>query len=798
MKKLLVSVIFAALAIISINAQNPIIRDQFTADPTARVFNGRVFLYPSHDIPAPDDFARKDWFCMADYHVFSSSDLVNWVDHGVILSQENVPWGNPKAYSMWAPDCVEKDGKYYFYYPNAPKSGMGFNVGVAVANTPTGPFKPESESIQGVMGIDPCVLMDDDGQSYLFWSGMGLRVARLKDNMKELDGESVQLDTNLPEGFKEGPFAFKRNGKYYLTYPWVRDNVETLAYAMSDNPMGPYEYKGLIMAESPSECWTNHHSLVEYQGKWYLFYHHNDYSPSFDKNRSARVDEVVFNADGTIRQVVPTLRGVGIVPADSPVQIDRYSTIHGADIDFINPDNTFEGWFVSFNAKNDMVSFSNVNFGNYAPSTVTFRMRSDTTATVRMTVGAVSQNIQLPRADDWQCVTIEKRFRISGVSNISISLVEGCVDIDYVTFGGFNMGVMAEGIPASTNLKEHPYPCVDKDRRATFKISAPGASSVLVDICDKKYPMSKVEDGTWMVTTDPLVVGFHYYFLEVDGARFSDPESETFFGCGFQASGIEIPESPEEAAYYTFNPDVPHGQVRECQYWSKVHKNMRRCYVYTPASYEKGSRKYPVLYLQHGMAEDERGWHQQGHMANILDNAIASGQAKEMIVVMDYGDCGYGIGQKPGEDMISFGASFTDVLFEDIIPFIEKTFRTRTDREGRAMAGLSWGGHQTFEIALRNTDKFSHIGAFSGAIFMMPGQKVNEIYDGAFEDVAKFNRTVHTFFMGTGTEEDLGTKAMNSMFDAAGVKHVYYESEGTAHEWLTWRRCLNQFVKLIF
>lgn len=274
----------------ALQAQNPIIRDQFTADPTARVFEGKLYVYPSHDIPSPID-RLKEWFCMADYHVFSSENLTDWTDHGVILSQENVPWVAPESYSMWAPDCVYKNGKYYFYFPSTPKGeGMrGFNIGVAVADKPYGPFTPQANPIKGVMGIDPCVLVDKDGQAYIYWSGRGMSVAKLKENMLELATEPVQI-AGLPEGFKEGPFAFERNGKYYFTFPWVKDKTETLAYAMGDSPMGPFEFKGIIMDESPVGCWTNHHSLVEYKDQWYLFYHHNDYSPEFDKNRSIRAD----------------------------------------------------------------------------------------------------------------------------------------------------------------------------------------------------------------------------------------------------------------------------------------------------------------------------------------------------------------------------------------------------------------------------------------------------------------------------------------------------------------------------
>ncbi|HIW43897.1 MAG TPA: esterase, partial [Candidatus Prevotella stercoripullorum] len=216
---------------------------------------------------------------------------------------------------------------------------------------------------------------------------------------------------------------------------------------------------------------------------------------------------------------------------------------------------------------------------------------------------------------------------------------------------------LPEGVPALTNVPEMKYPCVDNSSRATFKLKAPEARDVQVDICGKKWPMTKGADGVWSVTTDPLVVGFHYYFLIVDGVAVNDPASETFFGCGKMASGIEIPETPKVAAYYTYDKSVAHGQVRECHYYSSVENKERRCFVYTPAGYDTNvSKRYPVLYLQHGMGEDERGWSQQGKMANILDNQIASGKCVPMIVVMDYGNCGYIHGTKPGETREEFGA----------------------------------------------------------------------------------------------------------------------------------------------
>ena len=198
------------------------------------------------------------------------------------------------------------------------------------------------------------------------------------------------------------------------------------------------------------------------------------------------------------------------------------------------------------------------------------------------------------------------------------------------------------------------------------------------------------------------------------------------------------------------------------------------------------------------MGEDERGWHEQGHMANILDGQIASGKCKPMIVVMDYGNCGYIHGAKRGEKRDEFGASFGDIMLKDIIPFVEKTFRVETDRDHRAMAGLSWGGHQTFQITLTHLDRFAHIGAFSGAILMAPGQDIKDVYGGVFADAEKFNSQVHTLFIGQGTEEGMGSDRMSRSLKEAGINHVYYASPGTHHEWLTWRRCLNEFLPLLF
>ena len=420
-------------ACVQMNAQNPIIRDQFSADPTARVFGDKIYVYPSHDIKAPAG-ARQDWFCMEDYHVFSSSDLTEWTDHGVILNQEGVPWGNPKGFAMWAPDCVEKNGKYYFYFPDAPKSGFGFGIGVCVSDSPTGPFKPQPEAIQGLRSIDPGVMQTSDGNAYIFYGGGSISVAKLKDDMLSIEGEPQRIP--LPSGFVEGPFAFEYNGKYYLTYPWVRKEggTETLAYAMADSPMGPYEYKGLIMEEHENGCWTNHHSIVNFKGQWYLFYHHNDYSPSFDKNRSVCADSLFFNPDGSIQLVKPTKRGIGISNASKPVQIDRYSEIGGgATIEYLDTTNYFLGWSTIFPKAGAWVQYNKVE-AKAAAKTLTIRLKSTGAGTATLELlPKYKAEVKLPNTNgQWQEVKVSVKSVAKGVYDLKFT-AGGKMEVDWVS-----------------------------------------------------------------------------------------------------------------------------------------------------------------------------------------------------------------------------------------------------------------------------------------------------------------------------------------------------------------------------
>jgi enterochelin esterase-like enzyme len=372
-------------------------------------------------------------------------------------------------------------------------------------------------------------------------------------------------------------------------------------------------------------------------------------------------------------------------------------------------------------------------------------------------------------------------------------------------FRGQQTEPLPEGFkPASTNTFISQYPAVNpQTRQAMFRVVAPHAQSVALQL-GGNHSMTKDEKGVWRYTTDPLVVGFHYYAILVDSVPVMDRGSKAYFGSNWESSGIEIPEG-QEGDYYRFNKSIPHGQVRSIYYWSEVNGMERHVNVYIPAEYEQNpQKKYPVLYLVHGWGENENGWSIQGHMANIMDGLINAGKAVPMIVVMPSGDI------QTNSDVRQASGDITKIYINDLIPFIDKNFRTINDRQKRAMAGLSRGGMQTTTTVFGNMDKFAWMGTFSGFFMGMrmggnagntpPDMKtmVETAFNGIFKDAAAFDKQMNLLFISTGTEERTPKAAVDALLER-GIKNiVYYESKGTAHEWLTWRRSLNEFAPRLF
>jgi enterochelin esterase-like enzyme len=358
--------------------------------------------------------------------------------------------------------------------------------------------------------------------------------------------------------------------------------------------------------------------------------------------------------------------------------------------------------------------------------------------------------------------------------------------VDVSSFPKYNM----LGSAASSYVRSAKYPRILPDHRVIFRIRAPEAQRIQIDL-GKKYDMVKDDAGFWEVTTDSLSEGFHYYSLLVDGLAVADPASESFYGMGRMASGIEIPMKGEN--YYAIN-DVPHGEIRLKRYHSSVLNTWRNFYVYTPPGYDDNpATSYPVLYILHGGGEDERGWGTQGHTDLIMDNLIAEGKSKPMLVVMMDGNTGTpGFGEQ-------FLRTFEAELKQSVIPFVEKHYRAETDAENRALAGLSMGGLQTLYAGFYNSSLFSYLGVFSSG--WLPNQKniADRQYEYLKKNAAEINKTTR-LWVAMGGKEDIAyqnCQVMLQKFDEIGIQYTYHEYPG-GHTWPVWRNNLYVFAPLLF
>ena len=355
--------------------------------------------------------------------------------------------------------------------------------------------------------------------------------------------------------------------------------------------------------------------------------------------------------------------------------------------------------------------------------------------------------------------------------------------------------------PSETNQPGKEFPKVNSEGRVMTQIKAPEANLVQLDIGGVKYDLTKNEEGIWTGYSEPQDEGFHYYQLNIDGASVPDPGTKYYYGAGRWGSGIEVPASDRE--FYSLK-NVPHGSVSEQPYYSEITENFRRFFVYLPPDYYSNqTKRYPVLYLQHGSFEDETGWASQGKANIILDNLIAENKAVPMIIVMENG-----YAYKPqNEDQNGAPrppSAFEEVLLQEVIPMVDKTYRTVADRNHRAIAGLSMGANQTMRIIMNNLDTFANYGGFSGTSNYPSGDPIDTktFLNGAFDNGKEVASKIDVFWLGLGTKEpevfNVSVGAFKTMMDKQGIPYTYYESPKTGHEWLTWRRSLYQYAQLLF
>ncbi len=370
------------------------------------------------------------------------------------------------------------------------------------------------------------------------------------------------------------------------------------------------------------------------------------------------------------------------------------------------------------------------------------------------------------------------------------------------------IGQSPEGAPAPSNISQSGYPRVLPDKRVVFQIRAPNAGKVQINL-GRMYDLRKDDAGVWTVTTAPQDPGFHYYSLVIDGVSVADPASESYYGTGRMSSAIEIPEIGVD--FYTVK-DVPHGDLRSKRYFSKAMNSWRRLYVYTPPGYDRDTeKKYPVLYIQHGGGEDETGWAVQGKTDIILDNLIAAGKAKPMLVVIANGNVPGPGGTRGGYSSAGM-AGFANELLNNIVPFIGSNYRVLANAENRALAGLSMGGGQAFIVGLGSREKFASIGVFSSGIFGGVGGgrgatggaaggtfNAEEQVPGLLTNAKSFNDALKVFYISVGEQDPRlePTKKAVADFKSHGLK-VEFASFPGGHEWQVWRKSLHDFAQRIF
>lgn len=370
----------------------------------------------------------------------------------------------------------------------------------------------------------------------------------------------------------------------------------------------------------------------------------------------------------------------------------------------------------------------------------------------------------------------------------------------FLTLGSAMGQLVANSQPAVTNISKNSCPCILDNLSVVFKVKAPDAKKVQIDL-GKMYDMTKDDQGVWTVTTDPQVPGFHYYSLVIDGVKVADPASESFYGTGRMSSAIDIPE--KGADFYQLK-DVPHGAISSKYYFSKVTNSWRRLFVYTPAGYDtKINERYPVMYIQHGGGEDERGWAEQGKTDIILDNLIAEGKAKPMIIVISNGNVSSGSGT--GGYSSAGMAAFKEEITKNIVPFIDKNYRTLPDVKNRALCGLSMGGGQSFYVGLESLDYFGSVGVFSSGIFGGINNPTGKEFDadkevpGLLSKSQSFNEKLKLFYVSVGEQDPRveHTKKAVKKFQDSGLK-VQFASFPGDHEWQVWRKSLHDFASRLF
>ena len=787
----------------------PLFQTKYTADPSPLVVGDTLFLYTSHD-SSPEDIADPNekssaGFFMYDWLLWSTTDMVNWTEHGAVASLKEFPWRS-RDNGAWAIQTVERNGKYYLY---APLHGHG--IGVLVSDSPYGPFKdPLGKPLVWQKDhwddIDPTVYIDDDGQAYMYWGNPNTYYVLLNDDMISLKSDIVKLDYHI-EHYQEGPWFYKRNGLYYLSYA-TTCCPEALGYAMSYSPTGPWEPKGYIMQPTERDR-GNHPGIVDYKGHSYIFGQNYDlmHLETFvhHERRSVSATEITYLPDGTIEEVPYWLdqQPMKQLHAFNPYQRVEAETMawgYGLKTAKMGIPNTGivanmpastgkRNMYVYDIDNNEYIRLRGVDFGLGAQRfSLTAAAKGKCTVTLRLDSreGPVIGTLRLTSTtglDRYQAF----ETKIKGAAGIHdlylcFSQVSGDVRLDWWQFTPY----------ASTTC--------NADGTVTFRYRNDQAKEVLVDVqFAGRNPMQRdAETGLWTATLGPAAPDMYPYCFIVDGVSIMDPACEQYFpNEGFKNSLLEIPA--RDTALPHDIKDVPHGDIDYIHYYSKSLGATNEAVVCLPPGYaQHPEKKYPVFYLISGTTDTEEVYYKVGRVNYILDNLLAEGKAEEMIVVLPYGNP-YKLLPTPPEGMFGapgskFGSDvFSLDLNNDLMPYIEQHYRTINDADHRAIGGFSRGGNQALFNGLSHLDKFSYLCSYSS----FTSTDIPDVYDNADDTNSKIN----LFWLGVGTDDFLYGNARDYMefLDKHGIRSVKeYTTDKFGHTWMNAKYFLSKTLPLLF
>ena len=787
----------------------PLFQTKYTADPSPLVVGDTLFLYTSHD-SSPEDIADPNekssaGFFMYDWLLWSTTDMVNWTEHGAVASLKDFPWRS-RENGAWAIQTVERNGKYYLY---APLHGHG--IGVLVSDSPYGPFKdPLGKPLVWQKDtwddIDPTVFVDDDGQAYMYWGNPNTYYVLLNDDMISLKSDIVKLDYHI-ENYQEGPWFYKRNGHYYLSYA-TTCCPEALGYAMSASPTGPWVSKGYIMRPTERDR-GNHPGITDYKGHSYIFGQDYDlmHLETFvhHERRSVSATEITYRPDGTIEEVPYWLdqQPMKQLHAFNPYQRVEAETMAwgfglktakmGIPNTGIVADMPFStgkrNMYVYHIDNGEYIRLRGVDFGLGAQGfSITAAAKGQCTVTLRLDSreGPVIGTVRLSDTaglDTYQAFST----KINGAYGchdlyLCFSEVSGDVRLDWWQFTPY----------ASTTC--------NADGTVTFRYRNDQAKEVLVDVqFAGRNPMQRdTETGLWTATLGPAAPDMYPYCFIVDGVSIMDPACEQYFpNEGFKNSLLEIPA--RDGALPHDIKDVPHGDIDYIHYYSKSLGATNEAVVCLPPGYtQHPEKKYPVFYLISGTTDTEEVYYKVGRVNYILDNLLAQGQAEDMIVVLPYGNP-YKLLPTPPEGMFGapgskFGSDvFSLDLNNDLMPYIESHYRTINDADHRAIGGFSRGGNQALFNGLSHLDKFAYLCSYSS----FTSTDIPNVYDQA----ADTNSKIRLFWLGVGTDDFLYGNARDYMefLDKHGIRSVKeYTNDKFGHTWMNAKYFLSKTLPLLF